>query len=185
MSSALLLIDLQNAILTGLGTPERQPAIAAALEAVVARLAELKRKARAAGIPSFIVQHDGQGTHRLAKRGEGWQLRREIAPEAGDVVVHKTSCDSFFETDLEARLRARDITHLIIGGCMTQFCVDTTARRAVSLGFDVTLLSDGHTTADMGKLTFDAIIAHHNMLLDGFDAGPHDIKLASTLQISF
>jgi len=185
MSSALLLIDLQNAILTGLGTPERQPAIDAALEAVVARLAALKREARAAGIPSFIVQHDGQGTHRLAKRGEGWQLRREIAPEAGDVVVHKTSCDSFFETDLEARLRAKGITHLVIGGCMTQFCVDTTARRAVSLGFDVTLLSDGHTTADMGKLTFEAIIAHHNMLLDGFDAGPHEIKLVPTVQIAF
>ncbi|MGY5807150.1 cysteine hydrolase family protein [Rhizobium sp. LEGMi198b] len=185
MSSALLLIDLQNAVLSGLGTPERQPAIDAALEGVVARLAALKHQARAAGIPSFIVQHDGQGTHRLAKRGEGWQLRREIAPEAGDVVTHKTSCDSFFETDLEARLRAKGITHLVIGGCMTQFCVDTTARRAVSLGFDVTLLSDGHTTADMGKLTFEAIIAHHNMLLDGFDAGPHEIKLIPTAQIAF
>ncbi|MEF0940053.1 cysteine hydrolase family protein [Rhizobium sp. BR 362] len=185
MSSALLLIDLQNAILAGLGTPERQPAIDAALEGVVAGLASLKRKARAAGIPSFIVQHDGHGTHRLAKRGEGWQLRREIAPEAGDVVVHKTSCDSFFETDLEARLRAKGITHLVIGGCMTQFCVDTTARRAVSLGFDVTLLSDGHTTADMGKLTFEAIIAHHNALLDGFDAGPHEIQLIPTAQIAF
>jgi nicotinamidase-related amidase len=185
MSSALLLIDLQNAILAGLGTPERQPAIDAALEAVVARLAALKRKAHAAGIPSFIVQHDGHAAHRLAKRGEGWQLRREIAPEAGDVVIHKTSCDSFFETDLESRLHAREITHLIIGGCMTQFCVDTTARRAVSLGFDVILLSDGHTTADMGKLTFEAIIAHHNMLLDGFDAGPHDIKLVPTAQIAF
>ena len=185
MSSALLLIDLQNAILAGLGTAERQPAIDAALEGVVARLAELKRKARAAGISSFIIQHDGQGTHRLAKRGEGWQLRREIAPEAGDVVVHKTSCDSFFETDLEARLRAKGITHLVIGGCMTQFCVDTTTRRAVSLGFDVTLLSDGHTTADMGKLTLEAIIAHHNMLLDGFDAGPHEVKLIPTARIAF
>ncbi|MBB3612177.1 cysteine hydrolase family protein [Rhizobium sp. BK602] len=185
MSSALLLIDLQNAILAGLGSPERQPAIDAALEGVVSRLAGLKREARAAGIPSFIVQHDGQGTHRLAKRGEGWQLRREIAPEAGDVVVHKASCDSFFETDLETRLRARGITRLVVGGCMTQFCVDTTVRRAVSLGFDVTLIADGHTTADMGRLPFDAIVSHHNMLLDGFDAGAHEIKVIPTAQIAF
>ena len=185
MSSALLLIDLQNSILTGLGTAERQPVIDAALEMIIARLAALKHEARAAGIPAFIVQHDGTPGHRLAKRSEGWQLRREIAPEAGDVVVHKTSCDSFFETDLEARLKGRGVTHLIVGGSMTQFCVDTTVRRAVSLGFDISLISDGHTTADMGRLTFDEIVSHHNMLLDGFDAGPHEIKLVVSTDISF
>ncbi|MBB6486404.1 cysteine hydrolase family protein [Rhizobium lusitanum] len=185
MSSALLLIDLQNSILTGLGAPARQPAIDAALEVVVTKLATLKHRARATGVPAFIVQHDGNAGHRLAKRSEGWQLRREIAPEAGDVVVHKTSSDSFFETDLEAKLRARGITRLFIGGCMTQFCVDTTARRAVSLGFDVSLISDGHTTADMGKLAFEEIIAHHNMLLDGFDAGSHEIKLVAADEIQF
>lgn len=185
MTSALLLIDLQNSILTGLGTPDRQPAIDAALETVVARLAALKHSARAAGVPAFIVQHDGNPGHRLVKRSEGWQLRREIAPEAGDVVVHKTSCDSFFETDLEARLQARGVTHLFVGGCMTQFCVDTTVRRAVSLGFDVTLISDGHTTADMGRLSFEEIVTHHNMLLDGFDAGPHEIRIAASSEIAF
>ena len=185
MSSALLLIDLQNSILTGLGKPGRQPAIDAALEVVVAKLAALKHRARAAGIPAFIVQHDGGPGHRLVKRSEGWQLRREIAPEAGDVVVHKASCDSFFETDLEAKLRARGVTRLFVGGCMTQFCVDTTARRAVSLGFDVSLISDGHTTADMGKLAFEEIVSHHNMLLDGFDAGPHEINLIASSEILF
>ncbi|MDE1995575.1 MAG: isochorismatase family protein [Rhizobiaceae bacterium] len=185
MSSALLLIDLQNAVLTGLGTPARQPVTDAALEGVIARLSALKHTARAAGIPAFIVQHDGQGTHRLSKRSVGWQLRREIAPEAGDVVVHKTSSDAFFETDLEARLRARGITRLVLGGCMTQFTVDTTARRAVSLGFNVTLIADGHTTADMGKLSFEAIIEHHNAVLDGFDAGRCSIKLVPTAQITF
>ena len=185
MSSALLLIDLQNSILSGLGAAGRQPAIDAALEVVVVKLAALKHRARAAGIPAFIVQHDGSPGHRLVKRSEGWQLRREIAPEAGDVVVHKTSSDSFFETDLETRLRARGVTRLFIGGCMTQFCVDTTARRAVSLGFDVSLISDGHTTADMGKLTFEEIIDHHNMLLDGFGAGPHEIKLITSAEILF
>ena len=185
MSSALLLIDLQNSILTGLGTPDRQPAIDAALVAVVTKLAAFKHSARAAGIPTFIVQHDGGPTHRLVKRSEGWQLRREIAPEAGDVVVHKTSCDSFFETDLEARLKGRGVTHLIVGGCMTQFCVDTTVRRAVSLGFDASLIADGHTTADMGKLSFEDIVTHHNMLLDGFDAGPHEVKLVASTEISF
>jgi len=45
---------------------------------------------------------------------------------------------------------------------MTQYCVGTSVRRAVSLGYDVTLAEDGHLTADSESLTFDQIIAHHN-----------------------
>jgi len=92
---------------------------------------------------------------------------------------------AFFETDLEARLKERGITHLVVGGCMTQFCVDTTVRRAVSMGYDITLLADGHMTADMGALTFDTIIAHHNMVLDGFDAGAHTVTLRPISDIRF
>lgn len=63
------------------------------------------------------------------------------------------------------------MTHLVVGGYMSQYCVDTTVRRAVSLGFDVTLVTDGHMTADSGTLQFSEIVAHHNETLDGFDGG--------------
>lgn len=66
---------------------------------------------------------------------------------------------------------------------MTQFCVDTTVRRAVSLGYDVDLVSDGHMTADFGGLSFEQIIAHHNALLDGFDAGLHSVRIVPHDQI--
>ncbi len=177
MTTALIIIDVQNAILSGLATAERQPLIDAELDAVVGRLAEVQARARAAGVPVILVQHDDQGDHRLRRGSEGWRLRPEIAPRAGDVVVHKTACDSFFDTDLEARLKALGATHLVVGGCMTQFCVDTTVRRAVSRGYDVTLLGDGHMTADWHGLTFDQIIAHHNAVLDGFDAGAHHVRV--------
>jgi nicotinamidase-related amidase len=68
---------------------------------------------------------------------------------------------------------------------MTQFCVDTTCRRAVSLGYDVTLIADGHMTSDTDDLTFEQIIAHHNAVLDGFDAGAHAIELCRADQIAF
>jgi nicotinamidase-related amidase len=100
-------------------------------------------------------------------------------------VVHKRSCDSFFETDLADRLDERSVTHLVVGGCMTQFCVDTTVRRAVSLGYDVTLISDGHSTGDMGDLGFGQIIAHHNATLDGFDAGNHSVEVRAAGEIDF
>ena len=79
----------------------------------------------------------------------------------------------------------RGIRHLVVGGCMTQFCVDTTCRSAVAHGFDVTLVADGHTTADMGGLSFEQIIAHHNGLLDGFDAGRNLIRVAPAERVRF
>lgn len=185
MTKALLIIDVQNAILSGKATPERQAEVNSALDETVARLALLKEKARQAGVPVVLVQHDGDSGHRLAVGTPGWALRREIAPQKGEIVVRKKSADSFFGTDLADRLQERSITHLIVGGCMSQFCVDTTVRRAVSLGYDVTLVADGHTTGDTATLTFSAIIAHHNETLDGFDAGTAGVNVRSAGDIAF
>ena len=68
---------------------------------------------------------------------------------------------------------------------MTEYCVDTTARRAVSMGYDVTLVSDAHTTIDNKLLTAAQIIAHHNALLDGFDAGPHAVTVKPADEVTF
>ena len=63
--------------------------------------------------------------------------------------------------------------------------LDTSVRRAVSLGYDVTLAEgDGHLTADTESLTFDQIVAHHNALLDGFDAGEHSVRVEPFDRIS-
>jgi nicotinamidase-related amidase len=185
MTKALIIIDVQNAILEGKGTPERQSHIDAALNETVVRLQRLQDRARMAGAPVVMVQHDGDKGHRLAVGGVGWAIRAEVAPGPDEVVVHKKSCDAFFETDLADRLGERSVTHLVVGGCMTQFCVDTTVRRAVSLGYDVTLISDGHSTADMGDLVFDQIIAHHNATLDDFDAGNHSVEVRAAREIEF
>lgn len=185
MNKALLIIDVQNAILKGKGAPDRQPLIDAALSETVARLSTLQEQARLAGVPVVLVQHDGDEGHRLAVGSDGWAIRDEIAPIGTDIVVHKTSCDSFFETDLAERLEERSITHLVVGGCMSQYCVDTTVRRAVTLGYDVTLVADGHMTADSGSLLFPEIVAHHNETLDGFDAGRAKVEVRLAAEVAF
>jgi nicotinamidase-related amidase len=185
MTKALLIIDVQNAILAGKGTPQRQPLIDMALNETVARLRRLKELARQQSAPVVIVQHDGEADHRLAIGTNGWEIRHELAPAEDDVVVHKKSPDSFFGTDLEDRLKEKSVTHLVVGGCMTQFCVDTTVRRAVSLGYDVTLVADGHTTADSQTLTFADIVAHHNETLHDFDAGSATIIVRPVADIQF
>jgi nicotinamidase-related amidase len=187
MTVALVVIDVQNGILQGNAGAERQAAMDAALDATASRLAALQDEARKAGVPVIVVQHDDPpgSRSRLEVGTPGWELRPEIAPKAGDILVRKRACDSFFETDLADRLDERSVSRLVIGGCMTQFCVDTTVRRAVSLGYDVTLIADGHMTADMGALTFGQIIAHHNATLNGFDAGAHVATVRPADEIAF
>jgi nicotinamidase-related amidase len=180
-NQAVVIIDVQNAILRvpGMARPMETHL---ALDAVVGRIAALIQRARNRAIPVLFVQHDGQPGHRLELGSPGWSIRPEIAPAPGEPVIHKSACDSFFQTTLAAELQSRNIGKLIVAGCMTQYCVDTSVRRAVSLGYDVTLIADGHMTADSDALTFDQIIAHHNALLDGFDAGSHSVRVAPLKQ---
>jgi len=182
---ALLIIDVQNAILEGCGMPDRQPYIDAALNDTVERLRIIKERARNAGAPVIIVQHQGEEGHRLSAGTHGWALRKEIAAIDGDIVVHKKSCDAFFESDLDEKLREQSVSHIVVGGCMTQFCIDTTVRRAVSLGYNVTLIADGHSTADTENFLFSQIISHHNATLRGLSAGPHQIEVRAENEITF
>lgn len=87
MTTALLIIDVQRAILTGLAHADRQPSIDARLDAVSARLGQVKRAAEASGVPVILVQHGGDIGHRLEHGTTGWLFRDEIAPRHDTVVV--------------------------------------------------------------------------------------------------
>jgi nicotinamidase-related amidase len=180
-ATALIIIDVQNNIL--LGSDPRGVETLAALDAVVQRLAALAARARAQGVPVIHVQHDGEPGHRLEKGSEGWKIRAELGPAAGEPVFNKSACDAFLGTGLAASLRERGIGHLIIGGCMTPYCIDTSVRSAVAHGFDVTLLEDGHMTCDIGALRFEQIIDHHNRILDWFDVGPNMARVRLSADI--
>lgn len=179
---ALLVIDVQNAILD-IPQMQRRLETRVAFDALVARIATLIERARKRSIPVLFVQHDGPSGHRLERGLPGWQIRQEILPADNEPIIYKRACDAFFETTLGAELSSRETDRLIIAGCMTEYCVDTTVRRAVSLGYNVTLVADGHLTADSGALTFEQIVAHHNSLLDGFDAGSHSVQVVRADQV--
>ncbi|MBP7338259.1 cysteine hydrolase family protein [Niveispirillum sp.] len=174
--TALIVIDVQEGILPA-GDGPRHLAAVTALDGVVARLADLQARARQAGVTLIHVQHDASDDHRLAKGTPGWEIRRELTPQPGERVIHKTTCDSFLDTGLKQALLDGGIRHVVIGGCMTPFCIDTSVRSAIAHGFDVTLLSDGHTTCDMGGLTFEQIIDHHNTVLGWFGTATNKVVL--------
>ena len=175
--SGLLIIDVQVGIIEGFHA-YRGPE-------VLDQINMLLSKARASKMPIIYIQHDGEAGHPLEVGTEGWQIHPEIKPHEQDLIIRKRASDSFFETTLQRELEARGVKHLIVTGCMTEYCVDTTARRAISLGYDVTLVSDAHTTIDNKLLTAAQIIAHHNALLDGFDAGAHAIAVKPADEVTF
>lgn len=176
-STALLIIDVQVGIIEGSGAYRGRE--------VLEQINNMLSKARAASVPILYVQHDGEKGHPLESGTKGWLIHPEIKRNEGELVIRKRASDSFFETTLQRELDARGIKHLVIAGCMTEYCVDTTSRRAITLGYDVTLVSDAHTTVDNKQLTAAQIIAHHNALLNGFDAGPHAITVKRAEDVTF
>jgi nicotinamidase-related amidase len=177
VKTALVIIDVQVGLVE-LMSPELR-------DRVLLNLSLVLSKARSSKIPVFFIQHDGAKGHTLEAETPAWAIHPAIRPLPGESVVRKKTSDSFFETTLEEDLQKAEICHLIIGGAMTEYCVDTTCRRAVTLGYDVTLVADAHLTRDNAVLTAIQIVAHHNFVLDGFDAGPHSIKVAPLANISF
>ena len=77
-------------------------------------------------------------------------------------VIRKTTCDAFYGTSLEAELRSRGTTTLLLMGFATDFCVDSTLRNAASKDFAIVVVADAHTTADNPVLKAELIRQHHN-----------------------
>jgi nicotinamidase-related amidase len=72
-----------------------------------------------------------------------------------------------------------------VTGCRSDYCVDTTCRSAISHGYDVTLVSDAHSTINRTVLTADLIVAHHNATLNGFGPEERQIAVKPTSEIVF
>ena len=94
------------------------------------------------------------------------KTRRLFRRAGADRVEHRTHLHNLRD-DLAQRLRAMQLNELVIVGMKTQFCIDTTCRVAVELGFSVILPEDGHTCMDTATLSAAAIIEHHNATLAG------------------
>jgi nicotinamidase-related amidase len=136
-------------------------------EATVARIAGLLNRARKNGTPVFFVQHDGGKGDPFERGTPGFAYRSELAPRDGESVTVKRHCNSFQNTDFDQTLERADINHLIVCGMQTEYCVDTAVRASVERGYNVTLVSDGHTTFDTKALSGADIVAHHNATLSG------------------
>jgi len=155
-NTALLIVDVQQGLCEG-----EHDAFESAL--VIDRINAVCAKARAARIPVIFVQHEDDGLLKFETRE--WQLAQGLHAEPTDLRIRKTTPDSFLRTELQAVLQERDVGELVICGMHTEFCVDTTTRKALALGYPVVLVEDAHTTEGNDFVTPRQVIQHHNATL--------------------
>jgi len=155
--TALLVVDVQTGLLRA-DPPLHER------DRFLANMCRLIESARASQVPVVYLRHETTGGE-LAPGMPGWAIDPAVAPQSGDIVVDKRHNDGFHATTLQEELQHMGTLELVVAGVQTEFCVDTTCRRAYSLGYQVTLVGDGHTTFDTEVLSAAQIIAHHNRTL--------------------
>lgn len=85
---------------------------------------------------------DGTESRILIRDTWNTDIVAELKPKAGDVVMYKPRFSGFYQTDLDAVLKRLGIKHLIITGCTTSVCVDSTIRDAMFRDYQPVLLAD-------------------------------------------
>lgn len=177
MTQALLIIDVQRALFNSPPQPFEA-------ELVVQRINQVAQRARTAGAPVVIIQHE-RAKGPMSVNTEGWQLQPGLEVELDDLRVRKTTPDSFLRTNLKDLLDHKGVTELTICGYASEFCVDTTVRRAAALGYPVTLVADGHTTHDKAHASAAQIRAHENATLPDIGSFGPVIRAVPAADIRF
>jgi nicotinamidase-related amidase len=165
LKTAILVIDVQQGLCVG-------PGAAHDCAGTIRRINTVTQRARAAGAPVIFIQHESR-TGYLEHGSPDWQLATGLEAQAADLRVRKTTPDAFLGTDLHLLLLERGIQELVVCGMHSEFCVDTTTRKALALGYPVVLIADGHTSAGNQAISPQQVIAHHNATLTHIESfGP-------------
>jgi len=154
MKDALLIVDMQKDVL------ERMLPFGKAAVPNVRQLLEAYRKAGKPVIHIVRVHRpDGSDMDKfrigkfmqepfLVKGTEGVEVIDELAPIDGEYVVEKRRFSGFFQTDLDMLLTRCGVGVLVIAGVQTPNCIRATAVDAVSLDYDVVVVSDATASAN-------------------------------------
>lgn len=151
--TALLVVDVQKDVM---GEAWRS-------DVVVARIAGLVERARAADAPVVWVQHDDEG---MPVGSAVWQIVDELVPADDERMVRKQYGDAFEGTDLERVLDDLEVGRLVVAGAETDACIRSTIHGAFARGYDTILVGDAHTSGDKtewGAPTPEAVAAHTNL----------------------
>ena len=176
MTTALLVIDFQKELV------DTEP-LPGDIAVVSANINTLMQRARQAGAPVVLIQHDDDTA--LVRGSEAWALSAALVTDPSDHLIGKRTPDSFLGTGLGALLAAHAVKHVVICGYASEFCVDTTTRRAAANGLTVTLAADAHTTHDKSHANAALIRAHHNATLSNIRSFGPKISAVRSVEIAF
>jgi nicotinamidase-related amidase len=151
--TALLVVDLQKGIV---GLPTAHP-IGGVIEKTVALLETFRERE----LPVVLINVNGSPPGRTERSfsvkgmpADSSDLIPELKQQPSDHLVTKRTRGAFTHTDLEKYLRENGVTQVVITGVATGAGVESTARQAHELGFNVTLAIDAMTDLDAD--------VHHN-----------------------
>ncbi|MBB5359075.1 nicotinamidase-related amidase [Rhodanobacter sp. ANJX3] len=150
--TALIVIDLQKGIV---GLPTAHP-----IDDVIGNAGRLIEAFRRHDLPVVLVNVTGVSPGRVEQsrlRGEfpaGWaDLIPQLNPQPQDHLVTKQTRSAFTGTDLDAYLKQRGVTQVVVVGVATSSGVESTARHAYENGFNVTLAVDAMTDMSLDHHT--------------------------------
>ncbi|WP_026606870.1 isochorismatase family protein [Methylocapsa acidiphila] len=143
-NTALIIVDLQKGVVGLSAIP--------LIGDIIERARALADAFRERDLPVVLVNVAGGAPGRTEQprqtgpRPDGWtDLIPELNQQPQDIAVTKRTWGAFASTDLEALLKARDVTQVVIAGVATGTGVESTARQAYEAGFNVTLAVDAMT----------------------------------------
>jgi nicotinamidase-related amidase len=145
--AVLLIIDVQKGFDNPIWGARNNPGAESKIAALLGKWRQTKR-------PVFHVQHLSRSAESPLSPGQsGSEFKDAVRPVEGEPVFQKQVNSAFIGTDLEARLREKNLDTLVIAGLTTDHCVSTTARMAGNLGFSVHLIADA--TAAFDRTAYD------------------------------
>lgn len=162
--TALVVVDVQNDFCAPDGYFAQRGCDLTLMEQMVPRIRRVLEAARGIGLPvvftqtthepdyaniapawmryAFLRYGDPPAVAPVMKGSDGHQVVEALQPIAGETIVEKPRHSAFVGTSLDLVLRCRGVQSLVITGCMTQACVETTARDAVCYDYYTVVLAD-------------------------------------------
>ena len=173
---ALVIIDMQVGSFTP-ATPRYES------DRVIEKINRLSSKFRSNGDYIIFIRHDGTKEGYFYPGSDDWQILPSLNQQPGDIYIEKTINDSFYHSELQSTLLKLGVNDLYFVGCATDFCFDATVKSAISKDYNITIVKDGHTTADRPFVNAKTLIDHYNWLWSDLTPAAFPIKVISCDEI--
>lgn len=144
---ALMVVDMQHDYCSPGYYIEQAGYDTQRLRAPIEPIQRVLAAARRSGLRVLYTRHGRAANNtdlvKTAARGEpGWHIVPELLPEAGEVVIEKSTCSAFVSGELDRVLRQLGVRHLAFCGNTIDVCVHSSLRAAVDLDYECLLLED-------------------------------------------